>query len=105
MSKGRLLLALPLFLVLVSGCSKSRHPVGTLSGKVTYNGKDVTGGQLTFFTKEGGAVPATIAADGTYSVRDLPTGEATVTVDTKTLKASNPAAVRYGGGDTKTQSR
>ena len=93
MSKGRLLLALPLFLVLVSGCPKKSGTVGTLSGKVTYKGKEVTGGQMTFFTKEGGAVLATIKPDGTYSVRDLAVGEATVTVDTKNLKPANAAAV------------
>ena len=103
MSKGRLLLALPLFLILVSGCPKKSGTVGTLSGKVTYKGKEVTGGQMTFFTKEGGAVPATIKPDGTYSVRDLAVGEATVTVDTKNLKPANPAAVRGGGGDHKMQ--
>jgi len=100
MIKCRLLLALPLFLLLLTGCPK-KSPVGAMSGKVTYKGKDVTGGQLTIFTKDGGAVPATIEADGTYSVRDLPVGEATVTIDTKTLKPANTSAVKFGGGEHK----
>jgi len=58
---------------------------------------------MTFFTKEGGAIPATIDADGTYTVHDLPVGEATVTVDTKNLKAANPGAVKFGGGEHKMQ--
>jgi hypothetical protein len=93
----RLLLTLPLFLVVVSGCKTSRTPA-KVSGKVTYKGEPVPAGSITFHPKEGGGTyPYTLNPDGTYSGSDLPTGEMVVTVETE---SANPKAhsLEYGGG-------
>ena len=100
MTNGRLLLTLPLSLVLAFGCQKSSNAPAKLSGKVTYKGNPVTGGQMMFYTKDAGAYPATIAEDGMYSVSDVPTGEMTVTIDTETLNPKGKTApADYGKSD------
>ena len=97
MTKARLLLTLPLLLLLVLGCQKSKTPA-KLSGKVTYNGNPVTGGEMVFYFGEGGAPEVTIRSDGTYSATDLPVGEATVTIDTESINPKGKMApAQYGG--------
>lgn len=84
-----LLLSLP---ILTSGCGDS---VGTVSGTVTYQGKPLTGGSITFLPKEGLAVNGTIDKDGTYSVAKVPAGEVKISIDTF---ASRTGANRPAGG-------
>jgi hypothetical protein len=69
----------PLF---VTGCGRGGAPVGTVSGKVTFQGKSVSEGRVTFLNSTTGAgEDALLKKDGTYAVRSpLPVGEYTVTV-------------------------
>jgi len=96
-SKARLVLLVPVFLVLVSGCQKGNpNALAKLSGKVTYKGAPVTGGNLMLTAKKGGAINSIIISpDGTYSLTDLPEGEMTVTIETESIKESG--AEEYGG--------
>lgn len=82
---GRLFLALPLLVVVVSGCTDSASP-GSVSGKITYKGEVVSSGSLTFHTEKGGIFTYPLK-DGTYSGSDLPTGEYVVTVESE---SANP---------------
>jgi hypothetical protein len=53
----------------LAGCS-SGPPTGEVKGKVTFKGKPVTEGTVTFLNpKEGGAAEAEIGRDGTYEVQ------------------------------------
>ena len=62
-----------------SGCGK---PVGSVSGKVTYQGKALPGGYVNFSCE--GETPtvksSAIQSDGSYSVSGMPVGPAKITV-------------------------
>jgi hypothetical protein len=80
------------------GCKKTNPnaPV-EVTGKVTYNGKDVTGGIIKFHSDQiGGVNQASIHPDGTYTVTDLPTGKYVVTVETESINP-NKKMPTYGG--------
>lgn len=94
MNFGIRLLVLPvLLLAFVIGCGKGNARSSEVSGKVTYKGQPVTGGNMTFFIGDAG-YPVTISPDGTYSVSQLPEGEATVVIDNEQLNPKQPV---YGG--------
>jgi len=81
---------LPLFLIsaaglLVLGCGKSGSHGSSISGTLTYKAKPVPGGTLLFHAN-GKAFQASLSADGSYSVPDLPPGDYIVTIDTRHLK-------------------
>jgi hypothetical protein len=64
---------------LFAGCSSEK--TGTVTGKVTLNGKPVSGGTISFQAKSGGVpVTAFIAPDGTYRVELVPAGEVLIGV-------------------------
>jgi hypothetical protein len=64
------------------GCGGS----GTVSGKVTYQGETLRAGQVCFITADGKKSDvATISADGTYSIANIPTGEVKICVLTSYL--------------------
>ena len=74
-------------ILLLSGwivlCEHSR--MGTLTGKVTFNGKPLPGGLITLTTTADGEVrtyPGRIQKDGTYTVPNVPAGPAQVSVAT-----------------------
>jgi hypothetical protein len=81
----------------VFGCStKNPNAPANLHGKVSYNGKPVTGGTLTLLAPNNtGRFSCPIDRDGFYGLADLPPGECVVTVDTEGLKAQK---ARSGGG-------
>jgi hypothetical protein len=77
----------------VAGCGR---PVGSLSGKVTYNGKAIRGGNVTFVSTDGGSsFTGTITADGTYAVPQMAGGDYKVCVETASAK---PATTSAPGG-------
>lgn len=85
-------------LLVVLGCGPSNpNAPARVTGRVMYNGSPVTGGTLTFHTKEGGQIPLGIAADGTYSAVDVPEGDIVVTVETESLNP-NRKMPEYKGG-------
>jgi len=60
-----------------------------VSGKVSYKGAPVKGGNITFVSSEGKASASTsINEDGTYTISKVPAGAVQICVETETL---NPA--------------
>jgi len=91
-----ILLVLPLSLVLAAGCKTSRAPSSEVHGKVTYNGKPVSAGNIGFHPKEGAGLGNSLHADGSYSVSGLPAGEYIVTVETETANPDKRKEQVYG---------
>ena len=72
--------------LLLAGCNR---PVGSVSGKVMYQGKPLNGGSVSFVSTEGNrSYAAGIKEDGTYTVPDLLGGSYKVCVETSSLKPS-----------------
>lgn len=82
------LLVFPLGLMAV-GCGSSQ---GTISGKVSYQGKVVPGGTVSILPGSGGALTGEIKEDGTYTIKKVPAGPAKVTVETDSVKPVSSAA-------------
>jgi hypothetical protein len=86
------------FLLLVGalalpGCSGT----GEISGVVKHKGQPVSGGTIVFHDGDKRSWAATIGTDGTYSVANVPTGNAKVTVQSALsipLAGSQTAKVR-----------
>jgi hypothetical protein len=55
---------------------------GSVSGKVTYNGKPLPGGYVTFVHADGRTKQVQIQTDGSYSIPDAPGGDVKVAVKT-----------------------
>ncbi|AMV25650.1 hypothetical protein VT84_14730 [Gemmata sp. SH-PL17] len=71
-----------------SGCGGGKQD---MSGKVSYNGKALKGGFVTFVAAgEGPTFSATIQEDGTYTMPGVLAGEYKVCVETESLKGSKP---------------
>jgi hypothetical protein len=60
----------------LSGCSSK----GSVSGKVYYKDKEVTSGVVTFMQGNRSLGTATIQPDGSYSLKSIAKGEATIIV-------------------------
>jgi hypothetical protein len=78
-----------LLAALAAGCGSSK---GTVTGKVTYNGNPVPGGQVFFVLPDTPPVFAKIGPDGSYTAKDVPVGEATVCVETDSVKSAGGGA-------------
>lgn len=86
---ARLLAGTLLLGLFLSGCSGSS--LGTMeeiSGKVTYKGKPLPGGQVTFLTLKGYTFTGAIDPEGNYKLRAL-VGEVRIAVDNRMLFNSN----------------
>jgi hypothetical protein len=71
---------LAVVLTLAAGCS-SENPIGTVAGKISFNGKPVVAGNVNFRSAKGVGAQAEIE-DGTYRVDgSLPVGEYSVFVN------------------------
>lgn len=88
-------LAPAVLLVALCGCGGGSN-AGSVQGKVTLDGKPVTGGTLVFYS-ETGSYSAGIRPDGTYSITDMPPGDMTVTVETESVNPKNNKTVAYTG--------
>ncbi len=78
----------PLFLfVLLAGCGRSSLDRVSISGKVLYRGKPVTGGIVTFMSPKGFSNTATIDAEGNYQLM-APVGSLKIGVDNRMLQKS-----------------
>jgi hypothetical protein len=71
-----LLFLLPALLAV--GCGRT----GTVSGKVTYQGKNLTAGSVVLETPKGEFFSGPIGEDGTYTVSKVPPGDVKVAVQT-----------------------
>ena len=79
----RSLLVLGAFLLTgVVGCGSGK---GSVSGKVTLDGKPLPAGNISFLGPKGQAVTADIK-DGQYTASNVPTGDVKVTVQTSSIK-------------------
>jgi hypothetical protein len=71
-----------------SGCAR---PMGSVSGTVTYNGKSLPYGRVTFVCADGTVVSGKIESDGTYTIPQAPAGPAKVAV--RCLEEAMPALI------------
>lgn len=75
----------------VAGCGPG---VATVTGKVSYKGTPLKGGNITFVSTEGKpTISDKISESGTYTLRDVPTGTVTICVETESLKTAARAPV------------
>jgi hypothetical protein len=82
---GGVLLALVPLCFLAAGCGR---PKGIVSGKITFQGKALTSGYVTFTPDKGPAVNGNIDGDGNYRVQNVPVGPAKITVSGETGASS-----------------
>ena len=59
------------------GCSK---PPGTVSGRVSYKGKDLSYGTIVFVSQDNQVKQGAIDEDGSYKIENVPAGPAKVAV-------------------------
>jgi hypothetical protein len=82
--KGLLLFAAVALFSLTVGCGGKK---ATVTGKVSYGGKTVPYGTVTFHPEKGQPVTVPIE-DGVYTAKNVPTGDAKVTVETQSVRDS-----------------
>jgi hypothetical protein len=82
----------PLLVLLAAGCGRD-VPQAEVSGTVTYRGKPLPGGVVTFITDRGLSGTATIGADGGYRLL-APVGDVKVSVDNRMLRKVRSAGYR-----------
>lgn len=100
-AKSRLfLLVIPALLLPLASCTKgNKNANADVSGKVTYKGAPVTGGNMLFHVESGGNTPVLLKPDGTFEGTSLPVGEVTVTIETAIMKtAGGGQQPKYGQG-------
>jgi hypothetical protein len=91
-----------LLTLVLAGCG-GKHPITSVTGKVTVGGTNpLPGGNITFYlssdpTQVGGSI---IKSDGTFEVVNAPVGECKVVVDNTNLSSSRSADKMMGGGMT-----
>ena len=66
-----------LLAVFLGGCSK---PPGTVSGRVSYKGKDLSYGTIVFVSQDNQVKQGAIDEDGSYKIENVPAGPAKVAV-------------------------
>lgn len=73
-------------LLCLAGCGR---PVGSVKGKVTYQGKALKGGGVGFVSTDGGrSYGSGIGEDGSYTIPDLEGGSYKITVETESLRGA-----------------
>ena len=86
------------FLLLVAGLGGCSQSPGTISGKVTYQGKELKGGNVSFVSAENGpSFSAAIGEDGTYKAQNVRAGKYKLCVETASLKPPQ-GAINSGAG-------
>jgi hypothetical protein len=87
MGLGRWAVSLALGVVVgAAGCAVGGSSTGTVTGKVTYKGGPVKGGNVYFFVDDKNPGVGEIQEDGTYKAERVPVGNAKVSVDTESMK-------------------
>jgi len=94
---GGLLICLLVFAVgCQTGKPKSAQYVD-VTGKVTYQGKPVTGGQVSFFNDQGFNNNGVIDENGNYKISS-PVGNVKIMVDNRMLRQGQREAAKMGAG-------
>jgi len=70
---------------LLLGCG-SKKPIGSVRGKIEYNGSPVGGGTISFHPATGQAVKTFIGPDGSYTADGITPGEVTVVIETESVR-------------------
>jgi hypothetical protein len=81
--------------LMLAGCSGGK---GTVSGKVSYNGTMLKGGNIVFLSTVGKpSISCTINEDGSYTAEGVTAGPVKILVETASLKSPPPnaAAKKY----------
>jgi len=93
----RLVLCFALLVVcLLAGCTRNPLAPAQIRGTVTYKGSPVPAGTVSFHSPDKGTYSGPLNADGTYEIRDVPTGTLVVTVETETINPKNKPKM-FGG--------
>ena len=79
-----------LVLLSAAGCSRSSLPQGEVSGTVTYWGKPLPGGIITFLSEHGYQNSAVIGLDGRFQIKAA-IGPTKVTIDNRMLNKEQTA--------------
>lgn len=86
---------------LLVGCTRVGEQQAEVSGKVSYKGKPLPGGVITFAAPRGYTATAVISPEGTYKLK-APVGEVQIGVDNRMLDKNSPkqkqAEKRSGAG-------
>jgi hypothetical protein len=69
--------------LLTAGCGGGK---GVVSGKVSYQGKPVSVGSVSFILEGGGVMSSPIEEDGSYTIRNVPPGTVKITVETTSAR-------------------
>jgi hypothetical protein len=78
--------------IVMSGCGGG---TSTISGTVSYDGKLLKGGNLTFVSDGKPSVGTTINKDGTYTAKSVPSGKVTIAVETESLNPGRRGGMAY----------
>lgn len=98
---SRLALMVLVVSVIALGCGQKRNPnaPANVSGRITYKGGPLKGGNVTFHPASGGVYSFAIRPDGNYTATDVPDGDMVVTVNTESLNPAKQEKPRvYGEG-------
>jgi hypothetical protein len=79
LNRIRVSIVLSLFALIVAGCGQR---MGEVTGTVTYNGKALPSGQVTFFGADKQVVGGSSIIEGKYKVLKVPPGTVKITVRT-----------------------
>jgi len=78
--------------IVMTGCSGG---LSTISGTVSYAGKPLKGGNLTFVSSGKPSVGTTIDKDGKYTAKGVPSGKVAVAVETESLNPGRRGGMKY----------
>jgi hypothetical protein len=91
-------------LILAIGCGPNYKARGSVKGKVSFAGKDLTTGTVMFHGKDNITGSATIDKNGNYLMNDAPLGDVKITVSVPKLPPGGLKAISPGGADKSTKS-
>jgi hypothetical protein len=77
-ARHRMLIPVALLLTLLCGCGSGLPERGKVTGKVTFNGKPVPEGTVTFYPATGRSASGRIQPDGTYTLTTFDEGDGAI---------------------------
>lgn len=78
---------------LLAGCGRVGEQQAEVSGKVSFKGKPLPGGVITFASARGYAATAVISPDGAYKLK-APIGDVQIGVDNRMLDKNDPKRIK-----------